>query len=599
MSQTPTHSTDDQFEPDDHQKPVTDFSETSFAKHPVSEHSSSKTFISGIVMGGVLVALAAVGVFAFFVQTKNTPETKPTSASPTIAIQATQSIPSAASAEQSVTQLGQQTITWLAQPKKIATPDVFVPYTDEFTFMTDEAECYQVATVSDESMLLSCYMKMNGPAFAAHLVRLLQSPSNEYSFLGNFETDDWSKTELTKQLLPKVKVVNMPIDELTPPESLSANGVPLKKGFYYGYFLSDQKDPQLVTTTSAGKLFSTYQPILDSQSVFARSLFLELKDHTIVPYSTKDAILTAERVAKVTWSNGQANTTEYTQSLLSGCSLTLVNSTAVIRKDSSLLAGKEKVGTVTAGGAEIFTFHDNTSELVKALYNNYKVGRDYPDTPKTLSLAEFAAAQTHFLWQDSLGDWQIFASTDFAPLAECGKPVIYLYPKQTTSVRVRVDAAITKSEPKYPDGGWQVLAYPSGKLEYQGQTYPNLFWEGLGNGFYPNYQDHGEVVTQEQLIPTVKEQLKLLGLNEKESSDFLEFWQPRFPQTPYTRLTWLGTSEMNALAPLTVSPQPDTMIRVFLEFEGLQQHKVLIPQRLSHQKRVGFTLVEWGGLLRK
>jgi len=57
--------------------------------------------------------------------------------------------------------------------------------------------------------------------------------------------------------------------------------------------------------------------------------------------------------------------------------------------------------------------------------------------------------------------------------------------------------------------------------------------------------------------------------------------------------------EMNNLAPLTVSPKPDTMIRVFLDFEGLDQPVNLIPQKLFAPQRKGFTLIEWGGLLIK
>ena len=71
------------------------------------------------------------------------------------------------------------------------------------------------------------------------------------------------------------------------------------------------------------------------------------------------------------------------------------------------------------------------------------------------------------------------------------------------------------------------------------------------------------------------------------------------PSTPYVRLTWFGTQQLNALAPLYVTPKPDTMIRIFLDFEGLKNPTQIKPQTLSAIPRKGFTLVEWGGLLRK
>jgi hypothetical protein len=69
------------------------------------------------------------------------------------------------------------------------------------------------------------------------------------------------------------------------------------------------------------------------------------------------------------------------------------------------------------------------------------------------------------------------------------------------------------------------------------------------------------------------------------------------PNTPYTRLTWFGTSDMNKLAPLHITPKPDTMIRVFLDFQGLKEPIAIPAQTLSSIPRKGFTVIEWGGLL--
>jgi hypothetical protein len=181
--------------------------------------------------------------------------------------------------------------------------------------------------------------------------------------------------------------------------------------------------------------------------------------------------------------------------------------------------------------------------------------------------------------------------------AECGKPVIYLYPTTDTQVSVKVGADINVSQPTYPLAGWTVLAHPNGQLDYQGHSYPNLFWEGTGHGIYPDKSKSGFVVSQDKLLSTLISQLSTLGLNSQESADFVEFWGPRLPDTPYVRLTWLDTADMNLLAPLQVSPPPKTTIRLFLEFAGLDQPIKLIPQRLSAPIRHGFTLVEWGGLL--
>jgi hypothetical protein len=177
--------------------------------------------------------------------------------------------------------------------------------------------------------------------------------------------------------------------------------------------------------------------------------------------------------------------------------------------------------------------------------------------------------------------------------------VIYLYPENPTNVNVRVGAKVRISEPFYePEIGWQnVLANPDGELIYHGQKYDSLYWEGLGYGNYPDVRNVGTVVEQKDLLATVEKQLKQQGLNGKETADFMEFWADKLPKTPFVKLTWFSTAQMNELAPIFISPRPQTVIRVFLDARGLQSPVSLRPQVLTAPERRGFTLVEWGGLL--
>jgi hypothetical protein len=201
------------------------------------------------------------------------------------------------------------------------------------------------------------------------------------------------------------------------------------------------------------------------------------------------------------------------------------------------------------------------------------------------------------VWRDGLGDYHVFYDSDFSPLAECGKPVIYLYPTTKTEVKVRVGAKVRISEPLYGNG-WNVVAYPDGKIiNSDGAVYENLYWEGMGRGTYPAITQ-GRVVKQANIETELRRDLKALGLNQKEAADFMEFWLPKTPKSPYIRLTWLDTAAMNELAPLMISPRPETVARIFLDFCGQETVKTdLSPQQLQGFKRNGFTVVEWGGLL--
>ena len=47
--------------------------------------------------------------------------------------------------------------------------------------------------------------------------------------------------------------------------------------------------------------------------------------------------------------------------------------------------------------------------------------------------------------------------------------------------------------------------------------------------------------------------------------------------------------------PLNITPKPDTLIRVMMNFKGVKSYKELEPQELIRPERIGFTVVEWGG----
>ena len=47
--------------------------------------------------------------------------------------------------------------------------------------------------------------------------------------------------------------------------------------------------------------------------------------------------------------------------------------------------------------------------------------------------------------------------------------------------------------------------------------------------------------------------------------------------------------------PLEVTPSPDSVIRIVMEFKGLDKYIEISEQRLVTPKRNGFVVVEWGG----
>ncbi len=181
---------------------------------------------------------------------------------------------------------------------------------------------------------------------------------------------------------------------------------------------------------------------------------------------------------------------------------------------------------------------------------------------------------------------------------EEAKPVIYLYPREPTEVSVRVEpvGGVIKSEPAYGHG-WTVTAHPDGKLvAADGTAHPYLFWEsGLTEA--PTPLTEGFVVPRERLHPFLSRTLTSLGLNAKELADFEEFWLPKLAVKRYAAIRFVPREEIDATAPLFISPAPDSVIRVLIDFRAHDTAPKLKPQVLTPAVRLGFAVVEWGGLL--
>ncbi len=175
-----------------------------------------------------------------------------------------------------------------------------------------------------------------------------------------------------------------------------------------------------------------------------------------------------------------------------------------------------------------------------------------------------------------------------------GKPVIYLYPQKETDCVVRVDyPRFSYTYPTY-ENGWFVKAYPDGRLinKKDGSEHYYLFWEGNEKRSWT--YDEGFCVKGEDTEKFLREKLKELGLNPREYNDFITYWVPRMMMNPYNVITF-AQEEYEELAPLTVEPKPDSILRVHMVYKPSDSFVEIKEQKLSGFERNGFTVVEWGG----
>ncbi len=285
-------------------------------------------------------------------------------------------------------------------------------------------------------------------------------------------------------------------------------------------------------------------------------------------------------------------------------------------------------------GIKYYYLKDNNHPLIKLEYYR-KLGawtdywKDYFTIPQP-TYAEYVSKKPLLFIKDFWNRWVAVGEYDNMLPGGCGKPVVYLYPEKPTVVSVAFETQvdITRSMPTYTNG-WKVLAQPDGTLtdlvpQYtncsltntdlpgmayadnacKANTYPYLYWSGnVINHEYPKLNE-GWVVKAIDIESFLKSKLTYMGLTEKESTDMLSYWLPRIrgDTAPYYKISFFQNTVMDSFVPMSVTPKPDSEIRVFLDYTPLQTKpsNEMQPQKLeAHQnQRTGFTIVEWGGLIR-
>ena len=174
------------------------------------------------------------------------------------------------------------------------------------------------------------------------------------------------------------------------------------------------------------------------------------------------------------------------------------------------------------------------------------------------------------------------------------KPVIYLYPEQGEQVSVRLDydGKLTCTYPEY-DNGWHVTAAPDGRItDENGQEYNYLYWEGETEQEYDFSE--GFCVAGEDTAEFLEDALDRLGLTRREANEFIVYWLPRMEQNEYNLISFQSEAYTDH-ARLSIQPEPDTVIRVFMAYKPVENEQEIPEQTLAAPERSGFAVVEWGG----
>lgn len=201
--------------------------------------------------------------------------------------------------------------------------------------------------------------------------------------------------------------------------------------------------------------------------------------------------------------------------------------------------------------------------------------------------------QNYEYQSDCFGFW----CKRYSESAIAGKPIIYLYPTTETEIHVELwtPKNLSHTYPKYNPEKWRnVIAQPNWDLkniETWRKLYA-LYWEWKSNNG-TNF-DEWFVVAWKDIILFLEEKLAILWLNEREAEEFIVYWLPQMENNEWNLIRFESIDEQNENMPLNITPKPDTVIRVMMDWKAIDGPIDMPQQQLKTPERSWFTVVERG-----
>ena len=188
------------------------------------------------------------------------------------------------------------------------------------------------------------------------------------------------------------------------------------------------------------------------------------------------------------------------------------------------------------------------------------------------------------------------------------KPVVYFYPEQRTSLEVTVEVA-GKFSAQYPKANfnlgettekkaqWMLIAEPSGDLldPVKERGFGYLFWEADPDTPFTINLEQAHCFKGEESEAFLEKVSDAYALNDRERTDFISYWIGRLERHPHCLVQVLDEDTYASYAKMTVTPTPDTTIRLFMVIQGMAESREVGAPDLGQKTRAGFTVVEWGG----
>jgi hypothetical protein len=189
------------------------------------------------------------------------------------------------------------------------------------------------------------------------------------------------------------------------------------------------------------------------------------------------------------------------------------------------------------------------------------------------------------------------------------KPVIYMY-ADSEPVNAHVELKLTDADmavtwPPAAENNkcysWDVCVDRDGRIyDADGNEYAYLFWEADAYGEHSF--NEGFCVSGGDTAEFLRTSLTAMGLNSRESNEFIAYWLPRMQENAYNIIRFEGLDPSDAYNKdfaLSVCDTQGTsaasMLRVMMVWKASDTPLSIQPQEFHCFERKGLTVVEWGG----
>ena len=166
--------------------------------------------------------------------------------------------------------------------------------------------------------------------------------------------------------------------------------------------------------------------------------------------------------------------------------------------------------------------------------------------------------------------------------------VVYMQEDKTTSAYVLAAEFYVNGEDKKATDEKVLKKSDDYYLELDSSDYVLDLTSGSQEILYTIY-NNTEKTASYVAIPTLEKKTENGWDNE-----FIVYWLPLMQDNPYNLITFQEESYTDS-AKLSITPEPDSILRVFMVYKPLNDWINIEEQQLKSFQREGFSVIEWGG----